>query len=89
MKIKWFRVSFPLVLFFWATMTFAQHNPKSWGDLGNGRYRNMILPADYSDPDVLRMGTGSGTSSDLAQKPCNEVIIGYGSAHHITYAIMH
>ena len=34
----------------------AQHNPQSWGDLGNGRYRNMIFPADYSDPDVLRMG---------------------------------
>jgi len=34
----------------------AQHNPKSWGDLGDCNYRNMILPADYSDPDVLRMG---------------------------------
>ena len=34
----------------------AQHNGKHWGDLGNGRYRNQILPADYSDPDVLRMG---------------------------------
>ena len=34
----------------------AQHDGKRWGDLGNGNYRNMILPADYSDPDVLRMG---------------------------------
>ncbi|MDP4274741.1 MAG: glycoside hydrolase 43 family protein [Bacteroidota bacterium] len=34
----------------------GQHNGKRWGDLGNGNYRNMILPADYSDPDVLRMG---------------------------------
>jgi beta-xylosidase len=35
---------------------YSQHNPNRWGDLGNGRYRNQILPADYSDPEVLRMG---------------------------------
>ena len=28
----------------------------SWGDLGNGRYRNPVLPADYSDLDVIRKG---------------------------------
>ena len=28
-----------------------------WGDLGNGRYRNPILKADYSDPDVIRVGS--------------------------------
>ena len=44
------------LFFFGSHSVYAQHNPKSWGDLGNGRYRNMILPADYSDPDVLRMG---------------------------------
>ena len=38
------------------TCIYAQHNPGRWGDLGNGNYRNLILPADYSDPDVLRMG---------------------------------
>jgi beta-xylosidase len=27
-----------------------------WGDLGNGRYRNPVLPADYSDLDVIRVG---------------------------------
>lgn len=27
-----------------------------WGDLGNGRYRNPVLPADYSDLDVTRVG---------------------------------
>ena len=32
---------------------FAEH----WiADLGNGRYRNPILFADYSDPDVVRVG---------------------------------
>ena len=28
----------------------------SWGDLGNGRYANPVLNADYSDPDVIRVG---------------------------------
>ena len=25
-------------------------------DLGNGRYKNPILYADYSDPDAIRVG---------------------------------
>lgn len=30
---------------------------KSWvADLGNGKYKNPILHADYSDPDVVRVG---------------------------------
>ncbi len=28
----------------------------AWGDLGNGYYQNPILNADYSDPDVIRVG---------------------------------
>lgn len=27
-----------------------------WGDQGDGTYRNPILKADYSDPDVIRVG---------------------------------
>jgi beta-xylosidase len=27
-----------------------------WGDLGNGYYKNPVLNADYSDPDVIRVG---------------------------------
>ena len=27
-----------------------------WGDQGDGTFRNPILPADYSDPDVIRVG---------------------------------
>jgi beta-xylosidase len=46
----------PLFLILFIHTTIAQHDPGRWGDFGNGRYRNMILPADYSDPDVLRMG---------------------------------
>lgn len=26
----------------------------AWGDLGNGTYRNPILPGDYCDPDIVR-----------------------------------
>ncbi|MGH8853683.1 MAG: family 43 glycosylhydrolase [Telluria sp.] len=29
---------------------------EQWGDLGNGRYRNPVLPADYSDLDITRVG---------------------------------
>lgn len=28
----------------------------SWGDQGNGTYRNPVLNADYSDPDVIQVG---------------------------------
>jgi len=31
-------------------------SPLSWGDQGDGTYRNPILPADYSDPDAIRVG---------------------------------
>jgi len=30
--------------------------PRNWGDEGDGTYRNPILNADYSDPDVIRVG---------------------------------
>lgn len=29
---------------------------RAWGDLGNGYYKNPVLNADYSDPDVVRVG---------------------------------
>jgi beta-xylosidase len=30
--------------------------PGAWGDQGDGTYKNPILNADYSDPDVCRVG---------------------------------
>lgn len=33
-----------------------QHQNKTWGDQGNGTYRNPVLPADYSDLDCIRVG---------------------------------
>jgi beta-xylosidase len=41
-----------------ATVSATLHNQATvWEpDLGNGRYRNPIIHADYSDPDVIRVG---------------------------------
>ena len=41
-----------------AVNLFSQNTlSKSWvSDLGNGKYKNPILHADYSDPDVCRVG---------------------------------
>ncbi len=32
-------------------------NRGSWGDQGDGTYKNPILPGDFSDPDVIRVGS--------------------------------
>lgn len=37
-------------------LLFSQGSPGKWGDQGNGTYINPILNADYSDPDVIRVG---------------------------------
>ena len=34
----------------------SQQHIDFWGDQGNGTYINPILNADYSDPDVIRVG---------------------------------
>lgn len=50
----------------------AQENlSKSWvSDLGNGKYKNPILHADYSDPDVCRVGDDYYmTASSFASVP--------------------
>jgi len=36
--------------------SFPAERSLSWGDQGDGTYRNPILPADYSDPDAIRVG---------------------------------
>lgn len=47
-----------VVLFFLITSSsIAQDISKVWvSDLGNGSYKNPVLHADYSDPDVVRVG---------------------------------
>jgi len=44
-----------LVFAFWTSFVSAREI-LSWGDQGNGTYVNPILNADYSDPDVIRVG---------------------------------
>ncbi len=35
----------------------SAQNRLDWGDQGNGTYKNPVLNADYSDPDVIRVGS--------------------------------
>lgn len=45
------------VLLNMAVAASAQYHSKVWDpDLGNGRYKNPVLNADYSDPDVCAVG---------------------------------
>ena len=48
----------PLVLAVSAASALARsaEAPLPWGDQGDGTYRNPILSADYSDPEVVRVG---------------------------------
>lgn len=59
MKLR-FQIGLPIALAFAALATGhgATPTPKnlSWGDQGDGTYRNPVLFADYSDPDVIRVG---------------------------------
>ena len=54
-KYNLFIVSLLLVC---SVLAVAQNESKVWvSDLGNGTYKNPVLYADYSDPDVCRVGT--------------------------------
>ena len=45
------------IVFFSILSVSAQYVSKVWvSDLGNGNYKNPVLYADYSDPDVCRVG---------------------------------
>ena len=39
-----------------AAVTMHAQRPLDWGDQLNGTYKNPVLNADYSDPDVIRVG---------------------------------
>ena len=36
---------------------FVEIDTEGWGDQGDGTYRNPVINADFSDPDVIRVGT--------------------------------
>ena len=40
----------------WAQTSQPSAKIFTWGDLGDGTYKNPILKSDYSDPDILRVG---------------------------------
>ncbi len=51
---------------------------KNLSDLGNGRFRNPILFADYSDPDVIRVGdTYYMTASSFNYTPGLPILISH------------
>jgi beta-xylosidase len=39
-----------------AVVTLSAQQPLDWGDQLNGTYKNPVLNADFSDPDVIRVG---------------------------------
>ncbi len=46
-----------LFIFCSALTVNAQQVSKTWvSDLGNGKYKNPVIDADYSDPDAIRVG---------------------------------
>src|SRR6187401_1699675 len=56
MKSSAFPVLFVLGLAAASASARAAEAPLPWGDQGDGTYRNPILSADYSDPEVIRVG---------------------------------
>ena len=49
-----------VLAFFWVASSFAHAdvgNCGAWGDQGDGTFKNPILPGDFSDPDVIRVGS--------------------------------
>ncbi|WP_313265934.1 glycoside hydrolase 43 family protein [Sphingobacterium sp.] len=58
-KKKWKHICLMTIMSFCSSsLTFGQHyNSKVWNpDLGYGKFKNPIINADYSDPDVIRVG---------------------------------
>ena len=45
-----------LLLMLCAILPLAAQKQLDWGDQHNGTYKNPVLNADYSDPDVIRVG---------------------------------
>ena len=51
-------------------MTTSVSAPAFSADLGDGTYRNPVLDADWSDPDVLRVADDFYmTASSFGQRP--------------------
>ena len=74
------KFTFLLAVIFAAANLFAeQYKSKTWiSDLGNGRYRNPILYADYPELDVCKAGDDyymvSASRHRCARKASSQVI---------------
>src|SRR5882672_2559171 len=64
------RLFVPSVLFVLAIVSNAAPSAPWLPDLGDGRYQNPVLFADYSDPDAIRVGDDYWlTSSSFSHVP--------------------
>ena len=45
-----------VLCYFTVPATADTGNRGAWGDQGDGTYKNPVLPGDFSDPDVIRVG---------------------------------
>ena len=74
MKNKWTAVI--CLLLCWGTVSAQSYVSQVWvSDLGNGKYKNPVLDADYSDPDVCRVGDDYYmTSSSFACIPALQIL---------------
>lgn len=58
-KNRWrmVKVAGVLLCCLFASLSLMAQPRLDWGDQGNGKYKNPVLNADYSDPDVIRVGS--------------------------------
>ena len=57
-----------------ASQAYADVSKAYVSDLGNGKYQNPVINADYSDPDVVRVGDDYYmTSSSFANLPALQI----------------
>ena len=55
LKLNWFHGLVAMTLLA-ASCAETPSGKNAWGDTGDGKYANPVLAADYSDPDVIRLG---------------------------------
>ena len=53
MNIRFSNIFLGILMLF---LAIPSHAGLTWGDQGDGTYRNPVLNADFSDPDVIRVG---------------------------------
>lgn len=70
-----YRLVFVILLYCITSSTLFAQQSDLFGDIGNGYFRNPVLPSDYSDPDVIKVGEDYyGISSTFCFSPGMVVI---------------